>query len=238
MTYHHGAHPIVSELKQLYVGREVLRNQVVVRQTYDRHLFMRIDLAGPDAGKMFQTPDTPGSLHAAHVNRRIAQYFAGRAPEGPRIQSVREQVALLGHDRHHGREIQIEAQQPQHLSGDAAQRPRGCQVTMLAYYPGRRHWGGDLAQSINQAAFLIDAEERLDRHHCAYLIEQAPQLIGRSYVATEYNHAARLDLFDQTTRFRIKLNSRESNEKELSDLLFERQGLEIVQDHLNAKAGK
>jgi hypothetical protein len=50
-------------------------------------------------------------------------------------------------------------------------------------------------------------------------------LIGRSYVATEDNHAARLDLFDQTTRFRIKLRPRESHEKELSDLLFERQGL-------------
>src|SRR5205807_3760211 len=178
-----------------------------------------------------QTPDTPGPLHAAHVDRRIAQYFAGRAPEGARIQSVRQQVALLGHDRHHGREIQIEAQQPQHLSGDAAQRPRGCQVTMLAYDPGRRHWGGDLAQSINQATFLIDAEEGLDRQQPAYLVEQTTQLVGRGYVATEDNHAAGLDPFDQTTGFRIKLRSRESDEKELSDLLFERQGLEIVQDH-------
>ena len=62
MANHYAAYAIVSTLKQLDVRREILCNQIVVRKSDDRHLFMRVDLAGSDSRKMFQAAKEPGTL--------------------------------------------------------------------------------------------------------------------------------------------------------------------------------
>src|SRR5205085_7152412 len=90
VTDHHAAHAIVSTLKELDIRCEVLRDQIVVRQAHDRHLFVRVDFACSDAWKMFQTTETAGALKTAHVDGCVAEHFARRTPIRSRIESVRE----------------------------------------------------------------------------------------------------------------------------------------------------
>src|SRR5215510_15208982 len=99
---------------------------------------------------------------------------------------------------------------------------------MLAYGAGGRHRWKDLAQAIDQAAFLIDAAKQRCRDSSARVIEQLAYLLRGFDVATEENDAARLDLVDQLTRLGIKFVTRQPDEKELSYLLFKWQRKQLV----------
>src|SRR6185369_1540330 len=158
VTYHHAAHAVVPTLKELNVRGEILRNQVVVRETNDRHLFVRIDLAGADPGKVFQTSQEAGALQSAHVNRRVSEDFARRAPERSRVETVRQQVAVFGHDGHHGREVHVESQHAQDFAGDSAESARRGKIAVLPNRAGGGHRCEDAAQPIDKAALLIDAK--------------------------------------------------------------------------------
>src|SRR3569832_830939 len=81
VTDHHATHAIVTSLKELDVRREILRDQIVVRESNHRHLFMRIDFARPDARKMFETAEQASALETAHVNSGVAEHFTRRASE-------------------------------------------------------------------------------------------------------------------------------------------------------------
>ena len=157
---------------------------------------MRIDGAGADAGKVFQTADTAGALQSAHVNRRIAQDFAGRTAKGTRIQTVGELAPLLSYDRHHGREVNIEPKHAQGFAGDLSEGSSPCQIAMLSNGPGGRHRRKNQSQPIDEAAFLIDSTERNHGQHCAHTIEQLSNLFGRLNIASKQDHAAGFDLFD------------------------------------------
>src|SRR3989442_11234288 len=85
MAYHDDAHAIVRSLKEFDVRGQILRQQIIARKRDQRHFDVRIDGPGADAGKVFQTTDTTGALQSAHVNRRIAEDFAGRTAEGSRV---------------------------------------------------------------------------------------------------------------------------------------------------------
>src|SRR5205085_11592043 len=125
---HERAHHVVFALKQFDVRRKVLSDQIVVVELNDRHLIMRINFARADAGKMFGTAEQARALQAAQVNHRVAKYLAGRAPVGARIESVREQVAVVGHDGHDRREVHVEAEHAQDFAGDLTEHARGGQV--------------------------------------------------------------------------------------------------------------
>src|ERR1051326_4897555 len=90
MTHHDATNAIVAALKQFDVRREVLCDEIVVRELDHRHLFVRIDLARADAGKMFETAETASALQAAQVDGRVAEYFAGRTAERARVKTVRQ----------------------------------------------------------------------------------------------------------------------------------------------------
>src|SRR5437879_1760271 len=93
---------------------------------------MRIDGAGADTRKVFQTADTAGALQSAHVNRRIAEDFARRTAKGTRVETVSELAALLSNDRHHRREVYIEPEHAQRFAGDLAESSSACQIAMLS----------------------------------------------------------------------------------------------------------
>src|SRR2546423_30118 len=98
MTDHDGANSVVLALEEFYVRRKVLSNQVVMRKTDDRHLFVRINFACANAWKMFQTSQQPCALHSAQVDHSVAQNFAGRASPRTRVKPVGEKIALVRHD--------------------------------------------------------------------------------------------------------------------------------------------
>src|ERR1044071_2076329 len=88
----------------------------------DGHLVVRIDLARADARKMLEASQTARCLQTAHVNGRVAEDFAGRAPERARVKTIGEQIALIRHDGHDRREVHVDAEHSQHLARDATDR--------------------------------------------------------------------------------------------------------------------
>ena len=92
---------------------------------------------------------------------------------------------------------------------------------MLTNRSGRRHWSKDLAQSIYETAFLIDAEKWWCWYQIADVIQKGPELIRSGDVSPEDNHASGLYLAKQVTRFVVELRAWKTDEEELSNLLFE-----------------
>ena len=211
VTHHHAPHAIVATLKELDVRREILRDESVVREVDDWHLFVRIHLAGADSGKVLQATEQAAALETTHVNGGVTKNFARRASERSRIETVRQQVAILGHDRHHGGEVDVEAQHAQHFAGDPAECARGGKIAVLANRAGGRHRCEYATQPVNQPAFLIDAEERWCGNDFANAVEQRPQLFWTSDVAAEDNDAARLYVFDEGACFLVKFRSRKTD---------------------------
>ena len=163
-------------------------------------------------GKMLETAEQAGALKAAHVNGRVTENFARRAPEGSRIETVRQQVAILGHDRHHGREVDVEAEHAQHFAGDPAERSCGSEVAVLANRARGGHRREYPAQAIDQSTFLIDTEQRWYVNDFSDAVEQRAQLFRTGDVATEDDHAAGLDFFDQGACFGVELGARKADE--------------------------
>src|SRR6185503_2486894 len=81
VTYHYATHAIVLALKKFNVGSEVLGHQVIMRQAHHRHLLMRVDFAGADTRKVFETTHNSGLLQPAQVDGSVAKHFTGRASE-------------------------------------------------------------------------------------------------------------------------------------------------------------
>src|SRR6185503_6114271 len=150
---------------------------------------------------MFEASEKTCALESTHVDSRVTEHFARRAPVRARVKTVREQIAILGHDRHHGREVDVEAEHTQHFTGDSAERARGGKIAVLANRTRGRHRREYTTQPVNQPAFLIDAEQRWCRHHFANVVEQRAQLFWTSDVAAEDYDAARLYVFDEGACF-------------------------------------
>src|SRR5215216_6252291 len=106
---------------------------------------------------MFETAEKARALETAHVNGRVTEDFTGRAPKGSGIETVGQQIAILGHDRHHGREVNVEAEHAQHFAGNSAERARSSEIAVLANRARRWHRREDSSQPIDEATFLIDA---------------------------------------------------------------------------------
>src|ERR1044072_10042319 len=103
---------------------------------------------------MFQTAEQTGTLQAAHVNSRVTENVAGRASERSRVKTVRQQIAILGHDRHHRGEVEIETEHAQDFAGDSAERACRSEVAMLANRARGRHRRDEAAQTIDEPTFL------------------------------------------------------------------------------------
>src|SRR5438552_17636092 len=176
VAYHDNAHAIVSALKQFDIGGQVLRQQIIARKRHHRHFNVRIDGAGADAGKVFQTTDTAGALQFANVNRRVAEDFAGRTAKGTRVQTIGELTPLLSDDRHHRGEVNIKPEHAQQSAGNLSECSRACQVAMLSNGPRGRHRRKNQSHAIDEAAFLIDSTERNHGQDCAYTVEQLSNL--------------------------------------------------------------
>src|SRR5205085_4358940 len=139
---------------------------------------------------MFQTTETAGALKTAHVDGCVAEHFARRTPIRSRIESVREQIAILSHNRHHGREVEIETEHAQHFAGDSSKRARGREIAMLANRACGGHRRKDLAEAVDEATFLIDAAQRRRGQKFASTVEQRAQLLWAGDVAAEDDDAA------------------------------------------------
>src|SRR5687768_5195710 len=181
---------------------------------------MRVDFARADSRKMLQTTETTRALKTAHVNSRITKHLTRRTSKRARIQTVRQQIAIVGHDRHHRREVDVETQYPQCFAGDPAERAGRGEIAVLANRARGGHRRKDTSQAIDESAFLIDAEEQRSWHQFTNAVEQAAQLLCASDVAAEDDHAAGPHVRDQRARFRVEFRARKSDEEKLSDLLF------------------
>src|SRR5215510_16402394 len=140
---------------------------------------------------MLEATEKTCALQSTHVDSCVTKHFAWRATERSRVKTVREQVAILSHDRHHGREVHVETQHPQHFARDSAERTRGSEIAVLANRARGRHRREYAAQAVDEAAFLIDAEQRRCRYDFANAVEQRAQLFGTGDVTAEDNHATR-----------------------------------------------
>src|SRR5829696_2204828 len=145
---------------------------------------------------MLQAREHAGALKAAHVHGAVTKNFARRAAEGSRIKTVRQQIAILGHDRHHRREVDVEAEHAQHFAGNPAECSRGGEIAMLPNRARGGHWREYPSQAIDQSTFLIDAEQWWYVNDFSDAVEQRAQLFPSGDVAAEYDHAAGLDFFD------------------------------------------
>ena len=181
-------------------------------------------------GKCFKHPSDARALQPAHINRCVAEHFARRAPERTRVKTVREFAALFGNDRHHGRKVDVEAEHR------AATRPKRGPVYALR--PRSPCWriaraegiGGKTSpQTIDQSAFLIDSAKR---HRGNQTGDNHPAICascsGDSTLRPKIIMPPGFNLFDEFARFFVDFRSRQPDEEELSDLLFERQRREMV----------
>ena len=189
---------------------------------------MRIDRAGAYSREMLQARKATGTLQAAHINRRIAEDFTGRAAIRTRVQSVRELAAFLRDDRHDRCKVDIEAEDAQQLARNFPECSHAGEIAVLTDRARRRHRGKDGTQTIDQAALLIDATQRSRRHYFPTLIEHLSYLLRRFDVAAEENDAARFDLVKKFACLLIDAGAGKADEEKLSDLLLERKRQELV----------
>src|ERR1700752_4943560 len=112
---------------------------------------MRIDGAGSDSREVLETAETARALQSAHVNRGVAQHFAGRAAVRSREEPVGKFASRVGNDRHDRGEVYIEPEHPQHFTGYPSQHADTGQITVLAQGARRGHGRKYLTQTINQA---------------------------------------------------------------------------------------
>ena len=222
MTDHHRTHAVILALEEFDVRREVLCDQIIMRETHDSQLVVRINFARSDARKMFETAQTACALKPAQIDHRVAQDFAGRASVGARVETVGEQVALVRHNGHDGREVHVEAEHSQDFARVATKRASARQIAVLSNRARRRHRREDTTQTINEAALLIYPAEWLHRNERANAVKQRAQLIGRGDISSEDDDAAGLDVFDERACLRIEFCSGKTDVKELTDLLFKR----------------
>src|SRR5690349_21374307 len=108
---------------------------------------------------MFETAETTSSLQTAQINSRVAEHFARRTSERARVKTVGKQVAVFGHDRHHGREVDVEAEHAQRFAGDTSERAGRGEIAVLADRARGGHRREDAAQAIHEPAFLVDTDE-------------------------------------------------------------------------------
>src|SRR5215218_2718897 len=109
---------------------------------------------------MLQAAEASGALQPAHVNGRVAKNLTWRAPIRSRIQAVGQQVAILGHDRHHGRKVDVETEHAQHFASDSSERACGSKIAVLANGARSRHRCEYPAQAVDEPTFLIDSKQR------------------------------------------------------------------------------
>src|ERR1700741_4828263 len=145
---------------------------------------------------MFQAAENAGALQAAHVNGCVTEHFTGRASERSRVETIGQQIAILGHDRHHRSEVDVETEHAQNFTGDSSERAGRRKVAVLANRTSGRHRSEDAAQSIDEPAFLIDANQGRRRQYFADAVEQRAELLWTSDVASENNDAARFNFLD------------------------------------------
>ena len=93
-----------------------------------------------------------------------------------------------------------------------SERARCGEVAVLANRARGGHRRKDSAQAVDEAAFLIDAEERWCRNEFADAVEQRAKLFRTGDVAAEDDDAAGLHLFDQGACFCVELSARKSDE--------------------------
>src|SRR5215211_1955965 len=160
---------------------------------------------------MFQTAEDAGALETSHVNSCVAEDFAGRASERSRIETVRQQVTILGHDRHHRCEVDVEAEHAQHFARDPAEGSRGGKIAMLANRACGGHRRKYPAQAIDQPTFLIDAEQRWYANNFADAVEQRAELFRTGNIASENDHTAGLNFFDESACFGVELGARKAD---------------------------
>src|SRR5215216_2166514 len=125
---------------------------------------------------MLEAADAAGALQAAHVHGGVTENFARRAPERSRIQTVGQQVAILGHDRHYWREVDVEAEHAQHFAGDPAEGSCCGKIAVLANGTRGGHRREYASQSIDESAFLIDADQWWCANDFANAVEQRAKL--------------------------------------------------------------
>src|SRR5260370_874881 len=92
---------------------------------------------------------------------------------------------------------------------------------MLANCSRRGHGREDLAESVNQPAFLIHTQQRWRWQQPTNTIQQRAQLFGTRNVTSEDNDTAGLHFGDQVACRIVELRTGKTDEEELSDLLFE-----------------
>src|SRR4029079_9694049 len=139
---------------------------------------------------MFEASEKTGALESTHVDSRGTEHFGRRAPVRSRVKTVRQQIAILSHDRHHGREVDVETEHAEHFAGDPAERARSGEIAVLANRARGRHGREYAAQPVNQPTFLIDAEQWWCGYDFANAVEQCAQLFRTSNIAAEDDDAA------------------------------------------------
>src|SRR5215213_82507 len=161
---------------------------------------------------MLQAAEAASALQPAHVNSGVTEDFTWRTPVRSRIETVREQIAILGHDRHHGRKVGVETQHAQHFAGDSSERACGCKIAVLANRARSRHGREYATQAIDEAAFLVDSKQRRSCNKRARAVEQGAKLSWAGDVAAKDDDAAGLHFLDQGARFVVELSAGKSDE--------------------------
>src|SRR5215213_11626046 len=100
---------------------------------------------------MLQAAEAASALQPAHVNSGVTEDFTWRTPIRSRVETVREQIAILGHDRHDGGKVDGETKHAQHFAGDSPQSACCCKIAVLANRPCSRHGREYSAQAIDEA---------------------------------------------------------------------------------------
>src|SRR5215207_2894128 len=176
-----------------------------MRESHDRHLFVRINFTCADTRKMFQAAETSGALKPTHVNSRVTENFARRASERSRVKSVRKEIAIFGHDRHHGGEVDVETEHAQHFAGDSSEGSCGCKIAVLAYRARGRHRRENPAEAIDEATFLIDSHQWRRWYDFTDFVEQGAELLRTCDVASEDDDSSGLHFLDQRACLDVEL---------------------------------
>jgi hypothetical protein len=93
----------------------------------------------------------------------------------------------------------------------------------IAHGLGRRHRLADGAETVNESALLVYADEHGMVNRVAYLRVEERHLLGRFDVAAEEDHAARLNFAEQLSHTAVYLSSGNTYEEHTPGFALNRQ---------------
>ena len=190
VAHHHRVQTLARAVEhQVHEGHEVALENLLPRVRDDGQAAVRIHRRAAEAGEVFAAADDVSALQAVEVcAREAARPCSGSSPKVRAAQAV---VVVVAAEVEHGREVDVEAEQAEGARGERAELLGEVGAAGVAHGLGRGRRLADVAEAVNEAALLIDADEDAALAASRICALRSATCAGRLDVAAEEDDAAR-----------------------------------------------